>query len=76
MFFTPKTERKNYLVQMIVHSKGSLREKTLSSPIYRQYQGNNASEKTLFHKQNIPESPQEQSTNRSNRAQSKIIAQI
>ena len=35
---------------------------TLSSPIYRQYQSKNACEKTSFHEENIPESPQVQST--------------
>ena len=44
---------------------------TLSSPIYRQYQCKNASEKTPFHKQNMPEPFQEQSTDPSNRGASK-----
>ena len=34
---------------------------TLSSPIYRQRQGKNASEKTPFREQNMSESPQVQS---------------
>ena len=35
---------------------------TWSSPIYRPYQSKNASKKTPFHEQNMPESPQVQST--------------
>ena len=43
----------------------------LSSPIYRQYQCKNASKKTTLHKQNMPESSQEQSTDPSNWGASK-----
>ena len=56
---------------MIIHSKGSPREMTLSSPIYRQCQCKNASEKTPFHEQNMPEPFQEQSTDPSNRGANK-----
>ena len=56
---------------MIIHSKGSTKEMTLSSPIYRHYQSKNASEKTPFYEQDMPESPQEQSTDTSNRYKQK-----
>ena len=56
---------------MIIHSKGSPREMTLSSPIYRQYQCKNASEKTPFHEENMPESFPTQSTDPSTRGASK-----
>ena len=41
-------KEKNSLLKMIIHSKGSPREMNLSSPIYRQYQCKNASQKTLL----------------------------
>ena len=44
---------------------------TLSSPIYRQCHCKNASEKTPFHEQNMPEPFQEQSTDPSNRGANK-----
>ena len=44
---------------------------TLSSPIYRQQQSKNTSEKTSSHKQDMPESPQEESTDPSNRGTNK-----
>ena len=53
---------------MIIHSKGSPREMTLFSPIYRQYQCKNVSEKTPFHEPNMSESSQEQSTHPSSRS--------
>ena len=56
---------------MIIHLKGSPREMTLSSPIYIQCQCKNASEKTPFHEQNMPEPFQEQSTDPSNRGANK-----
>ena len=56
---------------MIIHSKGSPREMTLSSPIYRQCQSKNASKKTAFHEKSMPESFQEQYTDSSNRGSSK-----
>ena len=59
-------KEKNTLLKMIIHSKSSPREMNLSSPIYRQYQCKNASKKTTLHKQNMPESSQEQSTDPSN----------
>ena len=52
-------KEENTLLKMIIHSKSSAQEMTLSSPIYRQYQSRNASEKSPFHEQNMPESPQE-----------------
>ena len=61
-------KEKNALLKVIIHSKGSSREMTLSSPIYRQYQSKNTFEKIPFHEQNMPESPQEQFTDPSNRA--------
>ena len=64
-------KEKNTLLKMIIHSKGSPREMTLSSPIYRQCQYKNASEKTPFHKQNMPEPFEEQSTDPSNRGANK-----
>ena len=64
-------KEKNTFSKMIIHSKGFPPKMTFSSPIYRQYQRNNASEKTLFHKQNMPESPQEQSSDPSKRGTSK-----
>ena len=51
--------------------EGSPLEMTLSSPIYRQCQCKNASEKTPFHEQNMPEPFQEQSNDPSNRGASK-----
>ena len=63
-------EEKNTLKKMI-HSKLFPPKTTFSSPIYRQYQSNNASKKTPFHEQNMPESPQEQSSDPSNRGTSK-----
>ena len=70
-----RNERKNTLLKMIIHSKGPPQEMTLSSPIYRQYHSNNASEKTSFHKQNMAESPQKQRS-KIIEQRSKIITQI
>ena len=64
-------KEKNALLKMIAHCKGSPQEIILSSPICRQYQSKNASKKTLFHEQNMPESPQEQCPAHSNRDTSK-----
>ena len=75
-FLREEMKEKNTLLKMIIHSKGSPREMTLSSPIYRQCQCKNASEKTPFHEQNMPEPFQEQSTDPSNRGANMIITQI
>ena len=64
-------KEKNTLLKMIINSKGSPREMILSSPINKQYQCKNVSEKTPFHEHNMPESFQEQSTDPSNRGASK-----
>ena len=66
-FLREEMKEKNTLLKMIIHSKGSPREMTLSFPIYRQCQYKNASEKTPFDEQNMPEPFQEQSTNPNNR---------
>ena len=65
-FLREEMKEKSTLLKMIVHSKGSLREMTLSSPIYRQCQCKNASKKTRFHEQNKPEPFQERYTHPSN----------
>ena len=70
-FLLEEMKEKNTLLRMIIHSKGSPREMTLSSSIYRQCQCKNASEKTHFHEQNMLELFQEQSPNPSNRGASK-----
>ena len=44
---------------MIIHSKDSPHKMTLSYPVYREYQSKNASEKTPFNEQNMPELRQE-----------------
>ena len=64
-------KEKNTLLKMVIYSEGSPQKVTLSSPIYLQYQRKNISKKTFFHEQNIPESPQKQSTDSSNRDTSK-----
>ena len=64
-------KEKNNLLKVIIHSKGSPREMTLSSPIYRQCQRKSASKKTPFHEQNLSEPFQEQSTDPSNRGANK-----
>ena len=48
-FLREEMKEKNTLLKMIIHSKGSPREMTLSFPIYRQCQCKNVSEKTPFH---------------------------
>ena len=70
-FLREEMKDKNTVLKMIIYSKGSPREIVLSFPIYRQYQYKNASEKTAFHEQNMPELFQEQSTDPSNRGASK-----
>ena len=75
-FLREEMKEKNTLLKMIIHLKGSPREMTLSSPIYRQCQCKNASEKTPFHEQNMPEPFQEQSTDPSNSGANMIITQI
>ena len=74
-FLCVEMKEKNTLLKMIIHSKGPPQEITLSSPIYRQYHSNNASEKTSFHKQNMAESPQKQRS-KIIEQRSKIITQI
>ena len=70
-FLREEILEKNTLLKMIIDSKGSPREMTLSSPIYKQCQCKNASKKTAFHEKSMPESFQEQYTNSSNRSSSK-----
>ena len=64
-------KEKNTLLKMVIYSEGSPPKRTLSSPVYWQYQRKNVSKKTFFHKQNIPDSHQKQSTDPSNRDTSK-----
>ena len=59
MFLHEEMKKKNTLLKMIIHSKDSPQELNFSSPIYRQIQRKNASQKAPFHKQNLPKSPQE-----------------
>ena len=54
-------QEKNTLLKMIIHSKGSP-PKWPSFPIFRECQSKNVSEKSPFREQNMPESPQVQST--------------
>ena len=54
-FLREEMKEKNSLLKMIIHLKGSPREMTLTFPIFRQCQCKNPSEKTPFHKQNMPE---------------------
>ena len=70
-FLREEILEKNTLLKMIIDSKGSPREMTLSSPIYKQCQCKNASKKTAFHEKSMPESFQEQYTDSSNRGSSK-----
>ena len=70
-FLGEEMKEKNTLLKMIIHLKGPPREMTLSLPIYRQCQCKNASKKTPFHEQNMPEPFQEQSTDPSKRGANK-----
>ena len=70
MFFTQKIERKNNLLKMIILFQGFPQEMTWLSLIYRQLQSNHSFKMVSFHEQNMPESPQEQSTDPSNRSTS------
>ena len=54
-FLREEMKEKNSLLKIIIHSKGSPREMTLTSPFYRQFQCKNASEKTPSHEQNMAE---------------------
>ena len=75
-FLSKEMKQKNTLLKMIINSKGSPGEMTLSFAIYKQYQCKNASEKTPFCEHNMPESIQEQSTDPINRDASKDHPQI
>ena len=75
-FLRKEMKEKNILLKMIIHSKGSPQEMTLSSPIYRQCQCKNASENTPFHEQNMPEPFQDNLLIPATETQIRIIAQI
>ena len=64
-------KERNTLFTMIIHFKGSPRERSLSFPVYRQCLSKNTSERTAFHEQNMTESPKEESTDPSNRSANK-----
>lgn len=62
MFFTKKKcKKKIYFIENDHLFEGFSPKMTLSFPIYRYCQAKNASEKTPFPEQNMPESPQVES---------------